>query len=95
MVLCAQLAFARSLLRMRRSSWSVVVAGLAIASLGIVGGTTIDGQLGPLAVGYGALLGLAAMYALSGLALRDRPWRRLRRDRAGSRVETVASHRVF
>lgn len=71
------------------------MAGLAIASLGIVGGTTIDGPLGPLAVGYGVLIGFAALYALSGLALRDRPWHRLRRSSDGSRVETVASHRVF
>lgn len=80
---------------MRRSSWSLVVAGLAIGSLGIVGGTTIDGPLGSLSAGYGVLLGLAVLYALSGIALRDRPWRRLRNDREGSRVETVASHRVF
>lgn len=71
------------------------MAGLAIGSLGIVGGTTIDGPLRSLTVGYGVLLGLAALYALSGLVLRDRPWRRVGDDREGSRVETVASHRVF
>ena len=82
--------------RMRRSLWSMAVFGLAVSALAVVGGTAIGGDLGPMTVGYGLLTGLAALYALAGLAIRERAWRRLPRpsDRV-SRVETVASHRVF
>lgn len=79
---------------MPRSSWSIAIAGLAVSSLAIAGGTVIGGELGPLTAGYGVLVGLAAVYALVGLAIRDRAWRRLSGTRS-SRVETVASHRVF
>lgn len=80
---------------MRRSAWSIPMVGLAVGSLGLVGGTAVGRELGPLTAGYGILIILAALYALVGLAIRDRAWRRLARIRAGSRVETVASHRVF
>lgn len=79
---------------MRHSPWSIAVAGLAIASLAVVGGTAIGGEIGPLTVGYGVLVGLTALYALLGLAIRDRAWMRLRDDRT-AHVETVASHRLF
>lgn len=79
---------------MRRSPWSIAVVGLAVSSLAISGGTVIGGELGPLTAGYGLLVGLAALYAIVGLAIRDRVWRRLARVRS-SGVETVASHRVF
>jgi hypothetical protein len=80
---------------MRRSPWSIAVAGLAIASLAVVGGTAIGGDIGPLTVGYGILVGLAALYALIGLAVRDRAWRRLWDAGESSHVENVAGHRLF
>lgn len=80
---------------MRRSPWSISVIGLALGSLAIVGGTVVGGELGPLAAGYGLLVSLAAVYALAGLAIRERAWQRLSRPRMDARAETVASHRVF
>lgn len=80
---------------MRNSLWSTSVFGLAIGGLTIVGGTAIGGEIGPLAVGYGVLVAVAALYALVGLAIRERAWRRLSRIRGASGIETVASHRVF
>ena len=79
---------------MTRSPWSMAIVGLAIGSLALAGGTVIGGEIGPLTAGYGVLIGLAALYAVIGLTIRDRAWRRLWRLRT-SRVETVASHRVF
>lgn len=79
---------------MRRASWSISIVSLVVASLAITGGTAFGGQFGPLTVGYGALVGLASIYALVGLAIRARIWRRV--PRLGSDgVETVAAHRVF
>lgn len=80
---------------MRQSLWSISVFGLAVGGLAVVGGTAIGGEIGPLAAGYGVLVTLAALYALAGLAIRERVWRRLARVRGASRIETVASHRVF
>jgi hypothetical protein len=80
---------------MRRSLWQIPVAGLAVATLAFVGGTAIGGDLGPLAAGYGLLVGLAALYALAGIAVRERVWRRLPRLRGSSAPKTVASHRMF
>lgn len=80
---------------MRRSIWQIPTAGLAVATLAFVGGTAIGGELGPLTVGYGLLVGLAALYALAGLAMRERVWRRLPRLRDSSAPKTVASHRMF
>ncbi|HUF06072.1 MAG TPA: hypothetical protein VMP86_01655 [Candidatus Binatia bacterium] len=71
------------------------VFGLAVGALAVVGGTALGGEIGPLAAGYGLLATLAALYALAGLAIRERVWRRLWRVRGASRIETVASHRVF
>lgn len=80
---------------MRYSPWSAAVVGLAVGTLAIVGGTAIGGDLGPLAAGYGVLLGLAALYAIAGLVIRDRTRRRLGRPDTASRPETVAGHRLF
>ena len=80
---------------MRRSPWSISVIGLALGSLAVVGGTVVGGDVGPLAAGYGLLVSLAAVYALTGLAIRERVWQRLSRPRIEARAETVASHRVF
>jgi hypothetical protein len=80
---------------MRRSLWQIPVVGLAVASLGFVGGTAIGGEMGPLTAGYGLLVGLAALYAVAGLAIRDRAWRRLPRLRGSSAPKTVAGHRMF
>lgn len=79
---------------MRRASWSISIVSLVVASLAIAGGTAFGGPFGPLTVGYGILIGLASIYALVGLAIRGRIWRRVSRiGRDG--VETVAAHRVF
>lgn len=80
---------------MRRSPWSVSILALVVGSLGLVGGTAIGGELGPLTAAYGVLIGLAALYALAVLAIRDRAWRRLRRLRGAARTKTMAGHRLF
>jgi hypothetical protein len=80
---------------MRRSLWQIPMFGLAVAALAFVGGTAIGGELGPLTAGYGLLVGVAALYALAGLAVRERVWRRLPRPRGSSAPKTVASHRMF
>ena len=76
--------------------WSMAVAGLALGSLAMVGGTAIGGEIGPLAVGYGLLLALSALYLVGGLAIRDRVWRRLppsTLDRPSA--DRLAGRRVF
>jgi hypothetical protein len=80
---------------MARRSWSLAVAGLALGGLAIAGGTVIGGELGPLTAGYGFLIGLAALYALAGLAIRARFWRRLPTPRAAQPMERLAGRRVF
>ena len=62
---------------MGHTLWSFAIAGLGIGSLAMVGGTAIGGEIGPLAVGYGLLVALAALYLTAGLAIRERVWRRL------------------
>ena len=81
---------------MRQSMWSVALAGLGFGSLSMVGGTAIGGEVAPLAVGYGLLVVLAAMYMLAGLAIRERVWRRIARP-AGSTptIDRLAGRRVF
>jgi hypothetical protein len=82
---------------MARSLWSVALAGLGFGSLAMVGGTAIGGELGPLAVGYGVLVLLAALYLVVGLAIRDRVWRRLSAPPAAQRrpIDRLAGRRVF
>jgi hypothetical protein len=57
--------------------WAMAVAGLALGNVAMVGGSAIGGEFGPLAVGYGLLVTLAALYLVVGLAIRDRVWRHL------------------
>jgi len=45
---------------MHHTFWSLAIAGLGLGSLAMVGGTAIGGELGPLAIGYGLLVALAA-----------------------------------
>lgn len=81
---------------MRRSLWSLALAGLALGSLAMVGGTTIGGELGPLTVGYGLLVALAALYMIAGLAIRQRIWRRLApQDHEQPRADRLVGRRVF
>jgi hypothetical protein len=81
---------------MRRSLWSVAVAGLALGSLAMVGGTAIGGQVGPLAAGYGLLVALAALYMVAGLAIRERVWHRLSTTRIDQpHSDRLAGRRVF
>jgi hypothetical protein len=81
---------------MQRSLWSLAIAGLTLGSLGMVGGTAIGGELGPLAVGYSLLIALSALYLVVGLAIRERVWRRLARPMpAKPQADRLAGRRVF
>lgn len=82
---------------MRRLLWSLAVIGLALGSLGMVGGTAIGGELGPLAVGYGLLVALSGLYLVAGLAVRERVWERATRrpERPLPSVDRLAGRRVF
>ena len=96
MVLCGAGIGPDTLHAMRRRLWSVEVAGLALRSLGMVGGTAIGGYLGPLAAGYGLLVALAALYMVAGLAIRQRVWRRLASTTPGRPTsDRLAGRRVF
>ncbi len=82
---------------MRRSRmWSFAVAGLALGSLGMVGGTVVGGEIGPMAVGYSLLIALGALYLFAGLAIRERVWQRLSRpETTSARPDRLAGRRVF
>jgi hypothetical protein len=81
---------------MRHSLWSIAVGGLGLGSLSMVGGTAIGGELGPLAIGYGLLVALSAVYLVAGLAIRERVWHRLSRPIASpTRPDRLAGRRVF
>lgn len=81
---------------MRTQLWSLAIGGLAMGSLAMVGGTTIGGEMGPLAIGYGLLLALSALYLVTGLAVRERGWRREQRSLPRSaQPDRLAGRRVF
>ncbi len=81
---------------MRQHLWSAALIGLALGSLGMVGGTVVGGELGPMVVGYGLLIALSALYLVTGLALRGRGWRRWSRQMdSATRVDRLAGRRVF
>lgn len=81
---------------MRHTLWSLALAGLGFGSLAMVGGTAIGGDVGPLAVGYGLLVVVAALYMVAGLAIRERVWQRFTRaDRQMPTVGRLAGRRVF
>ena len=63
--------------------------GLALGSLGMVGGTVVGGEFGPMVVGYGLLTALGALYLVAGLAIRQRIWANARRARR-ARASTVS-----
>jgi hypothetical protein len=74
----------------------MALAGLGLGSLAMVGGTVIGGDIGPLAVGYGVLVVLSAVYLVVGLAIRERLWLRLRAPVIGRpTVDHLAGRRVF
>lgn len=74
----------------------MAVAGLALGSLGMVGGTVVDGELGPMAVGYSLLVALSALYLVAALAIRERVWKRLSRfEGAATHSDRLAGRRVF
>ena len=80
----------------RSRMWSFAVAGLALGSLGMVGGTVVGGEVGPMAVGYGLLIAVSALYLVAGLAIRERVWRRVSRiESAAARPDRLAGRRVF
>jgi hypothetical protein len=79
---------------MRRSRmWSIAVVGLGLGSLGMVGGTVVGGEFGPMVVGYGLLTAVAALYLAAGLAIRERIW--ANRAARLERVDRLAGRRVF
>lgn len=81
---------------MRSRMWSIAMVGLALGSLGMVGGTVVGGELGPMAVGYGLLIALAAVYLVAGLVIRERVGHQLSgREDAAARVDRLAGRRVF
>jgi hypothetical protein len=73
----------------------MAIAGLALGSLGMVGGTVVGGQIGPMVIGYGLLIALSALYLVAGLAIRERVWRRLARPVHGPHADRLAGRRVF
>jgi hypothetical protein len=75
--------------------WSIAIGGLALGTLGMVGGTVMAGELGPLVVGYGLLVALAALYLVAGLAIRERVWRRLNVRAGLPAAERLAGRKVF
>jgi hypothetical protein len=81
---------------MRHTFWSMAIAGLGLGSLAMVGGSAIGGEVGPLAVGYGLLVALAALYLVIGLAIRERIWRRLTAPSIGRpHPDHLAGRRIF
>jgi hypothetical protein len=81
---------------MARRLWSVALAALALGSVAMAGGTVMGGQVGPLTVGYGLLIALAALYLVAGLAIRERVWRRLSKPNLGRpTTDRLAGRRVF
>ena len=81
---------------MGHTLWSFAIAGLGIGSMAMVGGTAVGGEIGPLAVGYGLLVALAALYLVAGLAIRDRVWRRVSVSSMGRPdPDRLAGRRVF
>lgn len=83
---------------MRRWMWSFAIAGLGFGSLSMVGGTAVGGDIGPLAVGYGVLVVISALYLIAGLVIRDRVWRRTvpaRRTDPSASIDRLAGRRVF
>ncbi len=81
---------------MRHTLWSMAIAGLGLGSLAMVAGTAIGGEIGPLAVGYGLLVALSALYLVTGLAIRERVWRRLSAPSIGRpHADRLAGRRVF
>jgi sulfite exporter TauE/SafE len=77
----------------RSRMWSFAVVGLALGSLGMVGGTVVGGEFGPMVVGYSLLTALAALYLAAGLAIRERIW--VNREARAERVDRLAGRRVF
>ena len=77
--------------------WSFAIAGLALGSLGMVGGTVVGGEFGPMVVGYGLLTALSALYLAAGLAIRERVWARraAAQERTGTGADRLAGRRVF
>ncbi|MCA1570517.1 MAG: hypothetical protein LC798_09440 [Chloroflexi bacterium] len=81
---------------MRHTLWSVAITGLGFGSISMIGGTAIGGELGPLAVGYGVLVALSALYLFVGLSIRERAWRRLSAPTvARPHADRLAGRRVF
>jgi hypothetical protein len=95
MVLCVTRSGPDTLHAMRSRFWSLALGGLALGTLAMVGGTTVGGDVGSLASGYGLLIAMAALYAVAGLAIRERVWRRLSTTTERPASDRLAGRRVF
>ena len=73
----------------------MALAGLALGSLGMVGGTVVGGELGPMAVGYSLLIAISALYLVAGLAIRERVWQRPPSSEHTANPDRLAGRRVF
>jgi hypothetical protein len=73
------------------------VAGLAVASLAMLGGSALGGGIGSLVGGYGLLLGLGGAYLLAAMSVQRRAVQRVRGTGSLPYAEPVRSHghRVF
>ncbi len=81
---------------MHHTLWATAIVGLGFGSLAMVGGTAMGGELGPLAVGYGLLVALSALYLVAGLAIRERVWQRMSTPSiAPPHADHLAGRRVF
>lgn len=81
---------------MHHTLWSTAIVGLGLGSMAMVGGTAIGGELGRLAIGYGLLVALAALYLVAGLAIRERVWRRVSAPNIGRpHADRLVGRRVF
>jgi hypothetical protein len=81
----------------RRALWVVAGSGVVVGSLTTLGGVAGGGAIGQVAVVYGPVIGLTALMLVIRLAMRDRPWRRLRRRVPGSRLiaDRLQGRRIF
>jgi hypothetical protein len=96
MVLCVSRASGDTLRGMRHRLFSFGLAGLALGSLAMVGSSAIGSELGPLLAGYGLLVAISALYLVAGLAIRDRPWRKVTTSHLKRPTsDRLAGRRVF
>lgn len=57
--------------------WRTMWSGLGLGLASVLGSSLLPAALASMAVGYGVLVVLAALYLAVGLVIRERAWRRL------------------